>query len=646
MKPTIAILLAGVLALPAFGQVREYNGELSRPRAAATDQLIVKWRAGAAAEQRVARLKSTGGVGLQRKTRLTSDTDVLKLDRALAGAELDSVIASIAADPQVEYAVADEWRALHALPTDPLYAEQWYFGSAQASATRAQDAWDTTVGNSATIVAVLDTGARYNHPDLSAKLLPGHDFVSNPTFSTDGDGRDADADDPGDFVTTAEAQTPPFTAIPCTADSSSWHGTRVASLIAAQTNNEGIAGTGWNTRILPVRVMAKCGGIDSDIIAGMRWAAGIAVPGVPANPTPAKILNLSLGGTGLCSAAYQQAITEITAQGVVVVISVGNEGRAVSSPANCNGVIAVAGLRHAGTKVGFSNLGPNVTIGAPGGNCVNPQGQPCLFSLVAATDAGTTTPTAPAYTDQLNFNVGTSFAAPLVAGAAALMHAVNGQISPSQYRALLRETAATFPTSSPTTTAVCQPPSAVAQGEECICTTQTCGAGMLNTHAAVLAAGTRPFADAQGPATINTGTDISIDGSRSVASNGRTIVSHQWSAVNVTGATPAFGNPSQAVTTYQVSGDSQFTLRLTVTDDQGTQDTGDIAVSTAAAPPPPPPPPPPPTTPVNPPTPGGGGGGGSIGFLLLGLLTLAAFRRERAIACRLRVSAPGRRGIG
>jgi serine protease len=330
----------------------------------------------------------------------------------------------------------------------------------------------------------------------------------------------------------------------------------------------------------------------------------------------------------------------------VVVVSVGNEGRAVSSPANCIGTIAVAGLRHIGTKVGFSNLGANVTIGAPGGNCVNPQGQPCLFSLVAATDAGTTTPTAPAYTDRLmNINVGTSFAAPLVAGAAALMHAVNGQISPSQYRALLRETAATFPTSSPTTTAVCQPPSAVAQGEECICTTQTCGAGMLNTHAAVLAAGTRPFADAQGLTTINAGTDVNIDGSRSVAPNGRTIVSHQWSAVNVTGATPAFVNPAQAVTTYQVSGDSQFTLRLTVTDDQGTQDTGDIAVSTAAAPPPPPPPPPP-APPVNPTTPRSGGGGGSMGFLLLALVTLAAFRRERAIACRPRASAPGRRGIG
>src|SRR5688572_7135654 len=133
MKLTIAMLLAGVLAMPAFGQSREYNGELSRPRAAATDQLIVKWRVGATAEQRVSRLKATGGVRLERKSQLTSETDVVKLDRALAGAELDSVIASIAADPQVEYAVADEWRSLHTTtPADPLFVvEQWYFQSTE-----------------------------------------------------------------------------------------------------------------------------------------------------------------------------------------------------------------------------------------------------------------------------------------------------------------------------------------------------------------------------------------------------------------------------------------------------------------------------------------------------------------------------------
>lgn len=158
MKVTIATLLACFLALPTFGQSREYNGAPSRPRPAATDQVIVKWRAGTAAGQRIAKLGAAVGAGLQRTLELASDTDVVKLERALAGAALESIIASIAADPDVEYAVADEWRSLHALPTDPLFIEQWYFQSAEASATRAQDAWDVTAGISGTIVAVLDTG--------------------------------------------------------------------------------------------------------------------------------------------------------------------------------------------------------------------------------------------------------------------------------------------------------------------------------------------------------------------------------------------------------------------------------------------------------------------------------------------------------
>ena len=217
---------------------------------------------------------------------------------------------------------------------------------------------------------MLDTGVRFEHPDLlrlaqAGKLLDGFDFVSQTPFANDGNGRDADASDPGDFVTMAETQAAPFTT--CEPSNSSWHGTRVSSLIAAVTNNaEGIAGSGWNTLILPVRVLGKCGGIDSDIITGMRWAAGIPVVGLPVNPTPAQIINLSLGGSGACSAAYQAAVDEITAQGVLIVASVGNDGGAVSAPANCSGVLGVTGIRHAGTKVGFSNLGPGAGIGAPG----------------------------------------------------------------------------------------------------------------------------------------------------------------------------------------------------------------------------------------------------------------------------------------
>jgi serine protease len=606
------------------------------------DQIIVKWRDGssataAAVGTRMQKLGSSAGMRLQRKQQITADTDVLQLDHALERSDMNALLERMAADPNVEYAVADEHRWAHAVPNDPLFADQWYFQSTEIAATRANQAWDVTVGSNMTVVAVLDTGVRFEHPDLlrasaGGKLLDGFDFIANTPFANDGDGRDADASDPGDFVTAAERTQAPFNIDACAPQpgedhvDSSWHGTRVSSLIAALTNNgEGIAGTGWNTQILPVRVLGKCGGTDSDIITGMRWAAGISVPGAPVNPTPAQIINLSLGGSGACSAAYQQAVSEITARGVLIVASVGNDGQAVAAPANCTGVLGVAGIRHAGTKVGFSNLGTDVGIGAPGGNCVN-QGPPCVFSITAALNAGTTTPGASTYTDKVNhFNVGTSFSAPLVAGAAALLHSLNSQLSPAQYIALLKDSATPFPTSSPTssTVPVCHVPIGDTQNTECICTTQTCGAGILNTNAAVLAA-QRPLAVADAPSSITVGVAADIDARASFASNGHTIASYAWTAVGVTGATPVFGNASQPLTTVQVSGASTFTLRLTVTDNLGTQDTADVAMAAPA------PVDPPPVTPPAAAPSGGGGGGGSLGWLMIALLSIAISASRRA----------------
>ena len=598
-----------------------------------TDQIIVKWRDGSSANaatvnSRMQKLGTSAGMRLQRKQQIAVETEVLQLDRALDQNELNPLLERLAADPNVEYAVADGHRWPHAVPNDPLFADQWYFQSAEIAATRANQAWDVTVGSNLTVVAVIDTGVRFEHPDLlrvsqAGKLLDGFDFILNVPFANDGNGRDADASDPGDFMTAAELAQPPFNIPACAPApgsdhvNSSWHGTRVSSLIAALTNNaEGVGGTGWNTLILPVRVLGKCGGTDSDIIAGMRWAAGLPVTGAPNNPTPAKIINLSLGGSGTCSAAYQQAVNEIVAQGVLIVASVGNDGGPVSAPANCTGVLGVAGIRHAGTKVGFSNLGPGTGLAAPGGNCVNTPvtpGAPCLFPITAAVNLGTTTPGASGYTDHVaNINVGTSFSAPLVAGAAALLHGVNAQLTPPQYIALLKDSASPFATSSSTTTTVCHVPAGDTQAEECICTTQTCGAGMLNTNAAVLAA-QRPFAIANASSSITVGVATGIDASDSFASNGRTIASYQWTAIAVTGATPTFGNASQPLTTVQVSDTSTFTLRLTVTDSQGVPDTADVAMATPI-------PPPPPTTPPAAQPSGGGGGGGSLGWLMLLLL--------------------------
>jgi serine protease len=272
-------------------------------------------------------------------------------------------------------------------------------------------------------------------------------------------------------------------------------------LVAALTDNGiGMAGVAPGVRVLPVRVLGKCGGYDSDIIAGMRWAAGLSVPGAPANPYPARLINLSLGGDGVCSAAYQEAVDEATAAGTVIVASAGNSsGHAVASPASCGGVIAVAGLRHAGTKVGFSSLGPEVAISAPGGNCVNTAANSeCLYPILTTTNSGETVPVGSTYTDSHNVSVGTSFSAPLVAGVAALALSLHPELTPWEVRDLLRATARPFPPvgSIPSSSGVpeCTQPQSNLVGMpvdqlECYCTTASCGAGMLDAGAALGGAG-------------------------------------------------------------------------------------------------------------------------------------------------------------
>ena len=288
---------------------------------------------------------------------------------------------------------------------------------------------------------------RFDHPDLkrvaaAGRLLDGYDFITDTVTANDGDGPDADASDPGDW---------------CQGSSSSWHGTRVSGIVGAMTNNAtGIAGITWQGRILPVRGLGKCGGDDSDIISAVLWAAGIHVNGVPDNPTPQDHQPES-GQHGTCPASWRDAISQVVARGVLVVVSAGNEGGPVGSPANCPGVAAVAGLRHAGTKVGFSSLGREIALSAPGGNCVNPSGA-CLYSIDTTSNDGVTTPGANTYTDQTNFNVGTSFSAPIVAGIAALMAAVNSQLDSAQLIGRLQSGARPFPKSPDATVPDCHVP--------------------------------------------------------------------------------------------------------------------------------------------------------------------------------------------
>jgi serine protease len=459
-----AALTVGSLFLPST--VVAQSG--AAPQTPTTARVVVKFKSNASLLQKQAQSAKTNETFFEAKARshaeqlstrlglrlsagrlLTERTQVLMAD----GMSSEQLVQRLSKESDIEYAVVDHVRKRNAIPNDPLFntgpviagqtggpvSGQWYLRAPSGevrSAINAQGAWDITVGNPGVVVAVLDSGIRFDHVDLKrvsegGNLLEGYDFISSAFIGNDGTGRDADASDTGDGVTAAALLEPgkPSNCTSADIEDSSWHGTQVAGLIGALTDNGvGMASVGRTVRVLPVRVLGRCGGFDSDIVAGMRWAAGLNVPGIPDNPQPnrARVINMSLGGSGSCTALYIDAVREVNALGAVVVASAGNSaGQAVSVPAKCEGVIGVSGLRHIGTKVGFSDLGPEITISAPGGNCVNVgPGDACLYPILSASNSGTITPVLGAagsvYTDAFNPTVGTSFAAPLVAGTAAL----------------------------------------------------------------------------------------------------------------------------------------------------------------------------------------------------------------------------------
>jgi serine protease len=546
--------------------------------------------------QQAATLTSRHGLSLRDGRMIDARSQVVHGDKSLTSAAL---AARLAQDADVEYAVPDLRRRALALPNDPLLpasasaalaAGQWYLQPADSTlvaAINAVGAWSITTGASSIVVADVDTGVLLAHPDLANKVLAGYDFVSTTSVAGDGGGRDSDPTDPGDSTTANQCGSGEA------ATSSSWHGTQTSSIIGAQTNNGvGMASVGYNVKVLPVRVLGKCGGYDSDIIAGMLWAAGLTSTPTT-NPNPAKVINLSLGGTGSCTTSYQDAMTQLTAAGVTVVAAAGNEeGLAVGVPANCTGVIAVAGLRHVGTKVGFSSIGPEVSISAPGGNCVNSTGA-CLYPILTATNTGTTTANTTTagytYSDSSNYSVGTSFATPMVAGAAALMLSVNPALKPAQIKSLLQSSARSFPAQpSGSSTPACKAPTGTVQ-DECYCTTSTCGAGMLDVGAAVAAAAATaaPTASISASATtVTAGTTVTLDGSASTAAGTRTIASYAWSITS--GATYASfsGATNAATASLKTAGIGSVTVQLTITDSSGTQatKTQTITVTAPAAP--------------------------------------------------------------
>jgi serine protease len=678
LRKWVATLVLGVWPVSLAWTAAAATLPAATPDAQAQARVIVTWRAdaplarahplrsGASSEEvrrthqsRADRLAARSGVALQAGRVVAQRAHVL----TASGLSSEALARRLAADPDVEEVVVDRRRRALWVPNDPLFltgqgtrgpeAGQWHLRAPTdtlRSAANVQTAWDRTTGSAEVVVAVLDTGVWSSHEDLRGQLVSGYDFITRSEYANDGDGRDADPEDPGDWVTSQENAAGTFKD--CGVSGSSWHGTRVASIVGAAANNGlGMAGVAPGARVMAVRVLGKCGGFDSDIAAGMRWAAGVELPGYPAPARPARVINLSLGGDGSCSgSAYPRAIEEVTAKGAVVVVAAGNSaGRAPGAPANCPGVVSVGGLRHAGTKVGFSDLGPELSIAAPAGNCVNiTAGSACLYPIQTAGNSGSRGPEAGGsrYSDSYAFSVGTSFAAPIVSGVAALMLSVRPQMTPAQVKALLQSTARPFPTSGAdngpddsTPVQACRAPDGTDQ-LQCYCTTALCGAGMVDASAAVAAAAATPVARIQVSTTTPTAASpVQLTADASSAPAGRTVSSYAWELVDGGGIVNGFSTATNAITTSLLpSAAGTFTVRLTITDSLGAQATTQLSVSVVAAAVVTPPTPTPPPTPA--PEPSSGSGGGALSGLWLCGLALAAWglrpRRVRTV--------PGRSG--
>ncbi|MFF7896204.1 S8 family serine peptidase [Streptomyces sp. NPDC007907] len=403
------------------------------------ERLIVGYKSGAteatsnkaAAADAASKAEKTGeDVDFQR--RLGTGAALVELGTHPTRASVADVVAQYKADPQVAYVVPDRLNKPTAVtPNDTEYSKQWDLFESTAG-MNVPGAWDTTTGSGVT-VAVIDTGY-VTHSDLAANIVGGYDFISDTAVSVDGNGRDSNPADPGDWYNDNECGQ----GIP--ASTSSWHGTHVAGTIAAATNNgKGVAGIAHGAKISPVRVLGKCGGYDSDIIDAITWASGGTVSGVPANTNVAKVINMSLGGGGACSSATQSAINGAVNRGTTVVVAAGNENQNVSnaSPANCNNVIAVAATNRAGSRASYSNYGSLVDIAAPGGETRTSTANGILSTL----NSGTKTPSTENYT----YYQGTSMATPHVAGLAALVKSANSALTPAQIESAIKANVRALP---------------------------------------------------------------------------------------------------------------------------------------------------------------------------------------------------------
>jgi serine protease len=453
---------------PVIDRVAQKTATTAPAQEETHDRFIVTYRDAARAAKsssasRFADASTRMGMSVRSLRTLSTGAEVVRTDRKLDLAQSKQFMVELMRDPNVLAVEPDVRVTPRFVPNDPLYAQQWHYKNGPGG-INAEPAWDLSRGDGI-VVAVIDTGIT-PHSEFAGQLVSGYDFIGDIDTAVDGDGRDADPNDPGDWHD-GECN---FFGIP---EDSSWHGTHVAGTIAALTDNgAGVAGVAPNAKVLPVRALGKCGGFISDIVDGITWSSGGTVAGVPANANPAEVINMSLGGGGSCGVALQSAIDAAVGRGTTIVVAAGNSGAdaATEQPASCNNVITVAAVGPTGARASYSNFGPVVDVAGPGGTAAAPATDNVLSTL----NLGTTVQGAEGYA----WYAGTSMASPHVAGIVALMQSASATPkTPAQIKQIIENTAYAnggFPTG---------------------CSfASPCGAGVVDARAAVaVASGAEPL---------------------------------------------------------------------------------------------------------------------------------------------------------
>ncbi|MGM0929146.1 MAG: S8 family serine peptidase [Actinomycetota bacterium] len=423
----VAILLGPILPISNAAAADDPKDSVpvqETPASDGGDRFIVKFRdpTRASSEDRneaYAAAGDTVDADIKELHRTGDGARVIQVDRELTSDDAGDLVQALSGREDVEYAEQDVLLHPTLVPDDPHFTDLWSYQNTTAGIAL-PETWERSTGKD-TVVAVIDTGIT-NHSDLNENLVPGYDMISSYGLSRDGDGRDPNPQDEGDWC-------------PSDSSSSSWHGTHVAGTIGAIAGNgKGIAGVAYDTKIMPIRALGTCGGYLSDAADGVRWAAGGSVYGVPSNPIKADVVNMSLGGESFCGYSMQSAINFAVEQGTTVVVSAGNDRSpaAYYSPAGCENVITVAASGPTGNPSYYTNYGSAVDVTAPGGDANYARG-----SILSTVNTGSTVPEAEGYGSMQ----GTSMAAPHVAGIAALLKSAKPTLTPAEIETALKQTA-------------------------------------------------------------------------------------------------------------------------------------------------------------------------------------------------------------